>query len=226
VMEFEEREAIKDWRLLKQALFVLAVVLVGFFTSRLTHLEPATVAMGGAALLLLLDNYHRPAEEQGESVQRAFAEVEWVTLIFFVGLFVLVHGLESSGVIKAMAEKLLAATQGDRTVTVLAVLWGSAILSAFIDNIPFVATMIPLIKSMAPVFGGEQGLMPLWWALSLGACLGGNGTLIGASANLVVAGLAERGGHRIRFVSYFKSCFGLMLLSIVVSHIYMYWRYL
>jgi Na+/H+ antiporter NhaD/arsenite permease-like protein len=226
VMEFDEREAIKDSRLLRQALLTIGLVLLGFFTSRLTGLEPATVAMGGAALLLLLDNFSKSAEHQGESVQKAFAEVEWVTLMFFVGLFILVHGLESSGVIRSMAEKLLAATQGDRTTTVLAILWGSAILSAFIDNIPFVATMIPLIKSMAPAFGGEQGLMPLWWALSLGACLGGNGTLIGASANLVVAGLAERAGQPIRFVPYMKSCFGLMILSIVVCHVYVYFRYL
>ncbi len=226
VMEFNENEAIKDPRLLKQALLVIGLVLLGFFTSRLTHLEPATVAMFGAALLLLLDNFKNHAEEQSKNVQHAFSEVEWVTLMFFVGLFILVHGLESSGVIRAMAEKLLAATAGDRTVTVLAVLWGSAILSAFIDNIPFVATMIPLIKSMAPTFGGEAGLMPLWWALSLGACLGGNGTLIGASANLVVAGLAERAGHPIRFIPYLKSCFGLMLLSIIVCHAYIYWRYL
>lgn len=226
VLEFDESQAIKDPRLLKNALFTLALVLTGFFTSRLTHLEPATVAMGGAALLLLLDNFSKSAEEQGESVQHAFAEVEWVTLMFFVGLFILVHGLEHAGVIRAMAEKLLAATQGDRNTTVLAILWGSAILSAFIDNIPFVATMIPLIKSMAPAFGGEQGLMPLWWALSLGACLGGNGTLIGASANLVVAGIAERAGQPVRFVPYLKSAFGLMILSIIISHIYISWRYL
>lgn len=226
VMEFDEREAIKDAKLLKQALVTIGLVLVGFFTSRLTGLEPATVAMTGAALLLLLDNFTKNAEHQGESVQKAFAEVEWVTLMFFVGLFILVHGLESSGVIRSMAEKLLEATKGDRSTTVLAILWGSAILSAFIDNIPFVATMIPLIKSMAPAFGGEQGLMPLWWALSLGACLGGNGTLIGASANLVVAGLAERAGQPIRFVPYLKSCFGLMILSIIVCHIYIYFRYL
>jgi len=226
VMEFNEKDAIKDHGLLKQCLFVISLVLLGFFTSRLTGLEPATVAMFGAALLLLLENFRRSAEEQAHNVQHAFSEVEWVTLMFFVGLFILVHGLESAGVIKAMAEKLLAATAGDRTVTVLAVLWGSAILSAFIDNIPFVATMIPMIKSMAPTFGGEAGLMPLWWALSLGACLGGNGTLIGASANLVVAGLAERAGHPIRFIPYMKSCFGLMLLSIVICHGYVYWRYL
>lgn len=226
VLEFDESLAIKDPRLLKNALFTLSLVLAGFFTHRITHLEPATVAMGGAALLLLLDNFSKSAEHQGESVQHAFAEVEWVTLMFFVGLFILVHGLESVGVIRAMAEKLLAATQGDRNTTVLAILWGSAILSAFIDNIPFVATMIPLIKSLAPAFGGEQGLMPLWWALSLGACLGGNGTLIGASANLVVAGIAERAGQPVRFVPYLKSAFGLMLLSIAISHIYISWRYL
>lgn len=226
VLEFDESQAIKDPRLLKNALFTLALVLTGFFTHRITHLEPATVAMGGAALLLLLDNFSKSSEEQGESVQHAFAEVEWVTLMFFVGLFILVHGLEHAGVIRSMAEKLLAATQGDRNTTVLAILWGSAILSAFIDNIPFVATMIPLIKSMAPAFGGEQGLMPLWWALSLGACLGGNGTLIGASANLVVAGIAERAGQPVRFVPYLKSAFGLMILSIIISHIYISWRYL
>lgn len=226
VMEFDEREAITDPALLRRALVVLALVMTGFFTSRLTGLEPATAAMGGAALLLLLDNFSRDSEEQGASVQSAFAEVEWVTLMFFVGLFILVHGLESSGVIRSLAEKLLAATKGDRTTTVLAVLWGSALLSALIDNIPFVATMIPLIKSLAPAFGGEAGLRPLWWALSLGACLGGNGTLIGASANLVVAGMAERAGQPIRFLTYLKSCFGLMLLSIVVCHAYIYWRYL
>ena len=226
VMEFNESEAIKDHKLLKQCLTVIGLVMVGFFTSRMTGLEPATVAMFGAAVLLLLDNFTLHAEEQSKKVQNAFAEVEWVTLMFFVGLFILVHGLEQSGVIKMMAEKLLAATAGNKTVTVLAVLWGSAILSAFIDNIPFVATMIPLIKSMAPTFGGEAGLMPLWWALSLGACLGGNGTLIGASANLVVAGLAERAGQPIRFMPYMKSCFGLMLLSVAICHVYVYWRYL
>jgi Na+/H+ antiporter NhaD/arsenite permease-like protein len=226
VLEFNEAEAIRDPRLLKQSLCVLAAVMVGFVLAHSLHIQPATVAMFGAAVLLLLDNYHRTAEEQSENVHRAFAEAEWVTLLFFVGLFILVHGLESSGVIRWMASQLLDATHGDFKVTAVAILWGSAILSAFIDNIPFVATMIPLIKSMAPAFGGEQALMPLWWALSLGACLGGNGTLIGASANLVVAGMAERAGQPIRFVPYFKSCFLLMLLSIAISHVYLYLRYL
>ena len=225
VMAYNERDAIRDPRLLKQALAVLAVVITGFVASHTINVAPATIALAGAAGLLLLDNYHRNAEEQSHAVQKAFAEVEWVTLMFFVGLFILVHGLNSSGVIKMLAEKLLAATGGDRYLTALAILWGSAILSAFIDNIPFVATMIPLIKTMAPTFGGDHALLPLWWALSLGACLGGNGTLIGASANLVVAGLAERGGYRISFVAYMKSCFLLMILSVVVSHIYVVLRY-
>ncbi|MDX1980661.1 MAG: ArsB/NhaD family transporter [Bryobacteraceae bacterium] len=226
VMQFNEHEAITDPRLLKQSLSVLAFVIIGFVLAHTFHYQPATIAIFGAAILLLLDNIGRDAEAQSKNVHHAFAEVEWVTLIFFVGLFILVHGLEKSGVISAMAKQLLSVTGGDRNVTAIAILWGSAILSAFIDNIPFVATMIPLIKSMAPAFGGEQAIMPLWWSLSLGACLGGNGTLIGASANLVVAGLAERAGQPIRFIPYFKSAFLLMILSIIASHIYLVLRYL
>ncbi len=226
VMSFHEREAIKDPRLLKQALFVLFCVIGGFVMAHSAHIEPATIAMFGAALLLLLDNFHRPAEEQSHNVHHSFGEAEWVTLMFFLGLFILVHGLESAGVIQWMAQQLLNATGGDFKVTAIAILWGSAILSAFIDNIPFVATMIPMIKSMAPTFGGDQALMPLWWALSLGACLGGNGTLIGASANLVVAGIAERAGQPVRFMQFMKSSFLLMLMSIAISHVYIYLRYL
>jgi Na+/H+ antiporter NhaD/arsenite permease-like protein len=125
-----------------------------------------------------------------------------------------------------MAKARLEATGGNFNATALAILWASAILSAFIVNIPFVATMIPLIKSMAPAFGGDAALLPLWWALSLGACLGGNGTLIGASANLVVAGLADRAGIAFRFVEFLKVAFPLMLISIVISHVYLYLRYL
>jgi Na+/H+ antiporter NhaD/arsenite permease-like protein len=117
-------------------------------------------------------------------------------------------------------------TGGDLAATALLILWASAILSAVVDNIPFVATMIPLIKSMAPVFGGPENLMPLWWSLALGACLGGNGSLIGASANLTVAGLAERAGYPIRFMAFLQVAFGLMLISIAISSVYIYFRYL
>jgi Na+/H+ antiporter NhaD/arsenite permease-like protein len=226
VMGFNEREAITDPRLLKQSLLVIALVILGFMLQRQTGIEPATIAIFGAAVLLLLDNLGKDSETQSKNVHAALSEAEWITLMFFLGLFVLVHGIQKAGLIDLMAQGLLKATGGDFSVTALAILWASAVLSAFIDNIPFVATMIPLIKAMAPTFGGDAALLPLWWALSLGACLGGNGTLIGASANLVVAGLAERAGTGFRFIEYLKVAFPLMLISIVLSHLYLYWRFL
>ncbi len=226
VMQFNEFEAITDRRLLKQCLSVIGLVIGGFVFARFLGLEAATVAMTGAALLLLLANWGRDAEHQSKHVLDAFNEVEWITIFFFVGLFIVVHGVDSTGLLKLLAEKMVAATGGDLNATAMVILWSSAILSAVIDNIPFVATMIPLIKAMAPTFGGPEGLMPLWWALSLGACLGGNGTLIGASANLVVAGFAERTGQPIRFMQYTLMAFPLMLMSIAISMVYLYWRYL
>lgn len=226
VMQFNEFEAITDWRLLKQCLLVIGLVVAGFVFARALGVEAATVAMSGAALLLLLANFGHDPEHQSKHVLEAFNEVEWITIFFFVGLFIVVHGVDSTGLLKILADHMLALTGGDLTATAMMILWSSAILSAIIDNIPFVATMIPLIKAMAPTFGGPDGVMPLWWALSLGACLGGNGTLIGASANLVVAGFAERAGQPIRFVQYTLMAFPLMLLSIALSTIYLYWRYL
>ncbi|HRX69878.1 MAG: ArsB/NhaD family transporter [Candidatus Competibacteraceae bacterium] len=226
VMQFNEREAITDPRLLKQCLLIIGLVIAGFVFARFLELEAATVAMTGAAWLLLLSNWGRNAEHQSKKVTRAFNEVEWITIFFFVGLFIVVHGVDSTGLLRLLADKMLAVTGGDRNTTSMVILWSSAILSAIIDNIPFVATMIPMIKDMAPTFGGPDGLMPLWWSLSLGACLGGNGTLIGASANLVVAGFAERAGQPIRFVQYALLAFPVMLLSIAISTVYLYWRYL
>ena len=226
VMQFDEYGAITDARLLKQCLLVIGLVVAGFVFARFLGLEAATVAMTGAALLLLLANFGRDAEHQSKHVLEAFNEVEWITIFFFVGLFIVVHGVDGTGLLKLLADQMLALTGGDLNATAMVILWSSAILSAIIDNIPFVATMIPLIKAMAPTFGGPEGLMPLWWALSLGACLGGNGTLIGASANLVVAGFAERAGQPIRFVQYTLMAFPIMLMSIVISMVYLYWRYL
>lgn len=226
VMQFNEREAITNPRLLKQCLSVIGLVIGGFVFAKALHLEAATVAMTGAALLLLLANLGRDAERQSKHVLDAFNEVEWITIFFFVGLFIVVHGVDSTGLLKLLADKMLALTGGNLTATSMIILWSSAILSAIIDNIPFVATMIPLIKAMAPTFGGPEGLMPLWWALSLGACLGGNGTLVGASANLVVAGFAERAGQPIRFMQYTLLAFPIMLMSIAIGMVYLYWRYL
>ena len=226
VMQFNEYEAITDPLLLKHCLIVIGLVIAGFVFARFLGLEAATVAMTGAALLLLLANWRHGPEEQSKHVLEAFNEVEWITIFFFVGLFIVVHGVDSTGLLRLLADKMLALTGGNLTATSMVILWSSAILSAIIDNIPFVATMIPLIKAMAPTFGGPEGLMPLWWSLSLGACLGGNGTLIGASANLVVAGFAERAGQPIRFVQYTLMAFPIMLLSIVISMIYLQIRYL
>jgi Na+/H+ antiporter NhaD/arsenite permease-like protein len=226
VMSFNENEAITDPRLLKQSLAVIALVIAGFMAQRQTGIEPATTAIFGAAVLLLLDNLGKDSETQSKNVHGALSEAEWITLMFFLGLFILVFGVQKAGLINLLADALLKATGGNFNVTALAILWASAILSAFIDNIPFVATMIPLIKAMGPSLGGDAALLPLWWALSLGACLGGNGTLIGASANLVVAGLAERAGTTFRFVEFLKVAFPLMLISIVISHAYLYLRYL
>ena len=226
VMQFNEFEAIKDWRLLKQCLSVIGLVVFGFIFAKWLHLEAATIAIFGAAVLLLLANFGRDPEHQSKHVLDAFNEVEWITIFFFVGLFIVVHGVDSTGLLKVLAEKMLALTGGNLNATAMVILWSSAVLSAIIDNIPFVATMIPLIKAMAPTFGGPEGLMPLWWALSLGACLGGNGTLIGASANLVVAGFAERAGQPIRFMRYTMVAFPIMLMSVFICMYYLEWRYL
>lgn len=226
IMRFREREAITDVPLLKQSLFVLALVIAGFVLAHPLRLEPATIAMFGAALLLLLSNLKNKAAEQSENAHQTFGEIEWVTIFFFIGLFIVVKGIEEAGVLRILAGQVIDLTGGDIAVTAMAILWVSAIASAIVDNIPFVATMIPLIKSMAPSFGGAEHLMPLWWSLALGACLGGNGSLIGASANLIVAGFAERAGHRIHFLKFMAMAFPLMLVSILIASAYIYFRYL
>ncbi|MEZ5785733.1 MAG: ArsB/NhaD family transporter [Xanthobacteraceae bacterium] len=226
VMAFKERSAIVDPSLLIKSLIVLACVIIGFVLSRQLRLEPATIALFGAATLLLLTCIGRSADEQTKTVTKTFEEVEWITIFFFIGLFIVIYGVESTGLLAILANKLVAATGGDLRVTVFAILWASAVLSSIVDNIPFVATMIPLVKDMAPAFGGPEGLMPVWWALSLGACLGGNGTIIGASANLTVAGLAERAGIRFSFIEYMKIAYPVMLVTVALAMIYLELRYL
>lgn len=216
IMEMDESELITDRVLLRKCLIVLGLTILGFFTHQLLHLESATVALAGAFLLLLLTGEHM--------MEEAFAKVEWTTIFFFVGLFVLVSGLIETGVIAKLAEQAIELTGGDLVTTSMLILWLSAIASAFLDNIPFVATMIPMIQEMGHM--GVSNLEPLWWSLALGACLGGNGSLIGASANLIVAGMSGKEGHPIRFVQFLKYGFPLMLLSIVLSSIYVYLRYL
>lgn len=222
VMRFVPGEAITDTRLLKQSLFVLALVIAGFILAHPLHMEPGTIAMLGAAILLLLDNFWRKAEDQSHTTHTTFGEVEWIVIFFFIGLFIVVHGVNASGLLALLGGELVDATGGDLAVTGLVVLWASALLSAVIDNIPFVATMIPIIESLGPMFGGPEALEPLWWSLVLGACLGGNGSLIGASANLAVAGFAERAGYPIKFLRFMLLAFPLMLVSIAMSTVYVY----
>lgn len=219
IMQMNEKKELRDTTLLKKCLIVLALTILTFMFHSQLGLESASVALGGASLLMLIS-----ISTYEESVAKILSRLEWLAIFFFVGLFVLVGGLMETGVIKAMAVEAFNITNGDVTTTTMLILWLSAIASAFIDNIPFVATLIPMIKEMGAM--GMTNLEPLWWALSLGACLGGNGTLIGASANVVVAGMASQHGHKISFISYMKIAFPLMILSIIISSVYIYFRYL
>ncbi len=225
IMQFNEKEAITDTLLMKKALVVLALVLVGFTAGHSLGIQPGTSALSGAALLMLLAYGSKNAEEQSETIHHIFGEVEWVTIFFFAGLFIIVAGVESTGLLEVIGEKLMAFTQGDLEKTAFVILWVSGVLSALLDNIPFVATMIPMIQSTADTFGGAEAIRPLWWALALGACFGGNGSLIGASANLTVAAYAEKAKQPIGFVYFFVRAFPLMLLTLLIAHIYIWIRY-
>jgi len=230
VMTMNARAAITDMPLLVQSAAILALVIMALIFAGRLHLESATIAMGGAALLMLLDNWQHHRDKQADNVSRTLTEIEWITIFFFIGLFIVVHAVEMSGLIQILADKLVAATGNDLALAGYAILWGSALLSAIIDNIPFVATMIPMIKSAAPAFGSgghiePRQIEPLWWCLSLGACLGGNGTLVGASANLTIAGIAERNGIAFGFVKYTLYALPMTVVSILICHVYVWLRY-
>ena len=216
---------IKDVALLKKSgIILIGVILLFFLHSAIPHplLSVATIALGGAVLMLLVTSPHR-VEEQLDAV-------EWTTIIFFAGLFIMIHGLEYMGLIEMIADLISdtiskASEENRLMVAILLLLWVSAIASAFIDNIPYTATMVPVVIQLAsdPVL--DLPLGPLAWALALGACLGGNGTIIGASANVVAAGLAEDSGDDISFNRFFRTGFPIMLLTLVISTIYCVVRY-
>lgn len=208
------REEIRDWKLLHKSFGVLGLTIAGFLLHETLHIESATVALSGAILLMIISC------EEPEDI---LLHVEWPTIFFFTGLFVLVGGLKATGVIAELANWSLTITEGNVMATSLLILWVSAVASAFIDNIPFVATMIPMLQEVAKISGSN--LEPAWWSLALGACLGGNGTLIGASANVIVAGIAEKNGLSLSFRQYMIIAFPLMIISIILSHVYIYLRY-
>lgn len=215
VMRFNPQEVIREKPLLIKSLITLAIVMVGFMTHEITGLEGATIALAGAALLLLLTLNEPEAH---------LRDIEWTTIFFFSGLFILVVGLEAVGIIRIMAEGLLNLTGGDLTKTAFTILWGSALLSAIIDNVPYVATMIPVLHDYTVLSGVSAA--PLWWALALGADIGGNATIIGASANVVVAGMSEREGHKISFLEYLKVAISMTLVAMIIASVYLYVRYL
>jgi len=226
IMEMKESEAITDPVLTRKSLFVLALTVLGFLFHSHLGFEPATIALSGAGLLLLV---------AGKEPHHILEKVEWTTLFFFMGLFIMVGGVVKVGLIKILAEQALNLTQGNMFATSMLVLWFSAFASAIIDNIPYVATMNPLIIDMAkglwpnvtdPVaLVHTPALMPVWWSLALGACLGGNGTLIGASANVVVAGMSEKAGKKITFMQFTKYGMPLMIESVVICTFYIWVRY-
>jgi Na+/H+ antiporter NhaD/arsenite permease-like protein len=216
IMKMDESAAIKDYPMLWKSLGVLGLTIIGFLLHQSLNLESATIALGGAVLLMLL------VPQEPEEI---FRSVEWPTLFFFAGLFIIVQGLVNVGIIDMIAKKALALTQGDPTLTIISVLWFSGIASAIVDNIPLVTSMIPLLESMGQM--GNIALEPLWWSLALGACLGGNGTLIGASANVVVAGICAKSFNLpITFTQFLKVGFPLMILTLIISTAYVYLRYI
>jgi len=226
VMAMNENEAIKDPALLKKSLAVLAVTITGFIFHGMLHYEPATIALFGAGLLLLVSGTKEP--------HHILAEAEWTTIFFFMGLFMIIGGVVNVGLIKWMSIKVLEITQGNLFGTSMVILWFSAFASAFIDNIPYVATMNPLVIDMAkqlwPNVTGlnllhHPDLMPIWWSLALGACLGGNGTAIGASANVIVVGMAEKMGKPISFKKFMLYGMPLMIESVIICHAYIWLRY-
>ena len=234
VLALSSREAVADRAFLHRCLWLLGVVNVGFCIHSLIHLEPATIALLGASLFMLIGHARRKTEDTEKKSEELsyLTDVEWKTIFFFIGLFILVGGLVKVGVIKYLADQLVSVTRGNLAGSTMAVLWGSAILSAAVDNIPYVAAMNPLIVDLARSLHPEiadyttlvhqADILPLWWALALGACLGGNGTIIGASANVVIVDIARKAGYPISFWQFFKFGFPVMLGSVLMSALYLW----
>jgi len=213
VLELDARKSIEDVAELKRTLPVLVLTILAFFVHSLIGVEPATVALAGATVMLLLTR---------QTVEEALRGIEWPTLFFFIGLFVMVGALEATGAIREVADAMRSVTGGDRTAELLGITWVSALGSGVVDNIPFTATMIPVVEELQ----GESDDDAYWWALSLGACFGGNLTLIAAAANVAAAGMAERAGRPIGFMTFLRVGVPATLVSMVLATGYIALRYL
>jgi Na+/H+ antiporter NhaD/arsenite permease-like protein len=214
LLALDEREMITDPGLLRRSLAVLGLTLVGFLLHGALHLEPATIALAGAVLLMVV---------AGQDPHEVLHEVEWPTLFFFIGLFMVVAGIIEIGLIDAFATALIDVTGGALAGGAFVLLWMSAALSAVVDNIPYTATMLPVVQQMSEA---HEGSLALWWALAAGADLGGNATIIGASANVILASMVEREGHPISFGTFFRYAAPVTFGSILVSMVYIWLRYL
>ncbi|MGD9728101.1 MAG: SLC13 family permease [Nitrospiraceae bacterium] len=228
-------DAVRDPALLKQSIWLLVLINAAFCFHGMLRLEPATIALLGASLFMYLGHRRKKQRKEDAGELEYLTDVEWKTIFFFIGLFILVGGLVKVGAIGALADQLVHLTQGNLAGTTFLVLWGSAVLSAVVDNIPYVAAMNPLIVDLARSLHPDVSdyttlvhmpdIIPLWWALALGACLGGNGTLIGATANVVVVDIARRAGYTITFGRFLALGFPVMLGSILLSHVYLWIRF-
>ncbi len=214
VAKIDNSHTITDKALMIRSTLILALVILGFMLHDVTHIETCVVAMLGASILLIF-------EKPNEILQ----DVEWNTIFFFIGLFIIIGGLEASGGIKLMAEWILKVTQGSQAATSMIILWASGVISGIIDNIPYTATMAPMLVEIEKTMGATYAY-PLWWALSLGACLGGNMTIIGAAANVIVSENAAKSGHPISFMRFLKYGVGVVVISLLISTAYIYLRFL
>lgn len=214
IQSFDERKTIHDKTYLIQSLTVFSLIIGAFITHHLHEINLASVALGGGFLMMAIT--------KGDP-EETLKEVEWPTIFFFIGLFVMVGGLEKVGVIRLIADKMVVLTNGDIDLTTQFVLWMSAISTTVINSIPFTATMISVIKNLGEEIPGN--IEPLWWALSLGACFGGNGTLIGAAANIIVAGLTQKTAYPMKFMEYLKIAIPITIMSAIVASIYLHVRY-
>lgn len=214
VANLDNSKTITDKNLMIRSLIVLGLVILGFVTHDITHIQTCVCAMAGASFLLLF-----------EKPSKILEEVEWSTIFFFIGLFIIIGGFEKAGGIELMAKWLLDVTHGSQALASMVILWGSGILSGIIDNIPYTATMAPMISEIASS-QGAQFAVPLWWCLSLGACLGGNMTIIGAAANVIVSETAASKGHVIEFMKFLKYGFACMFISLLLSSGYVWIKYL
>ena len=214
VANIDNSHTIKDKALLIRSMTVLGLVILGFVTHDITHIETCVAAMLGASFLLL---FEKPTD--------ILRDVEWNTIFFFIGLFIIIGGVEASGGIKLMAEWILKVTQGSQEAASMLILWASGVISGFIDNIPYTATMSPMLVEIEKAMGADY-TTPLWWCLSLGACLGGNMTMIGAAANVIVSETSAKHGHPMFFLRFMKYGVLVVLISLAICSVYVKFKYM